>query len=308
MKNFYYCVDVGGTYIKAGVVDEKGKILFKDKCPTNLKTNSLAENIIILLKNIENSSGFELKKALGLGVACPGMIDSTNGIVKFAGNLNLTNYPLEMEMKKFTKVPIKLANDADAATLAELILGSGKGFGSAFMFTFGTGVGGGFALNGHLLPVNYSGEIGHMKLFSNGIKCTCGEEGCYETMASTAALIRQTKEAVKNNPNSLLNTYPLESISGKTIFEFLDKDKTAKEVFDRFITYAGTGIVNIVNTLNPDVIIIGGAISAQKDVVLKPLTKYVNEHVFKRHGNEKVEIKIAKFTNDAGIIGARFLF
>lgn len=312
MKNYFYCADVGGTYIKGGVVSDTGAVLAQKQSKTLpfSRTSTLAAQIKSLFDDIERQFEYPISRSGGLGIGLPGLVDSKSGTLKFSGNLHLKNYNLTKELQQYYQVPIKIANDADLATIAEQNFGAGRGVDNFVFVTVGTGIGGGFVFGGKPLSnyINYSGEIGHMKLSEKGL-CTCGQIGCCETFASTKALTEMTKDAMNANPKSLMWTkYNLETVSGKTVFEFKDSDPTAKEVFDRFIQGLGTVIANLVNIFMPQLVVIGGAISAQKLALTKPLEEYVNSHIFAKHINYKVKMKAAKLSNNSGIIGASCLF
>lgn len=313
MENYFYCIDIGGTAIKGGIVSENNEILFQDKVLTNPTENPdyLSERIFSLIDNLGAKSNLSINNSKGLGIGSPGMVDSDEGIIKFSGNLKLKNYNLLKSLQKKISVPIKIANDADLATLAEQYVGAGKGYKNFVMLTIGTGIGSGIVINGKLLGLSspYSGEIGHMKTSDSGIKCSCGETNCFEALASTKALIRMTREEMQQNPNSAMwSKYNLSSVTGKTIFEFLKTDSSAKKVFKQYIKNLGNGIVSIYNIFMPDAIIIGGAISNQKDVLLDPLKKYTDSHIYAKNIDYKTNILIASATGDAGILGAKFLF
>lgn len=312
MEKYYYSVDVGGTFIKGGIIGEDGSVLSTDSLKTVPGgTNYLAESIIILLEKLEKSSGYEISKSQGVGIGLPGLIDTVNGVLRFSGNLKLRDYPIVEELQKKISVPIKIANDADVATLAEGFYGAGKGFNNYMMVTIGTGIGGGIVVGGKLLSefANFSGEIGHIKTTNKKVKCSCGEYGCFEALASTKALVQMTSETMKNNPSSKMwSAYTPDMANGKTVFEFLGEDKVADDLFEEYISYLGDGIVSLVNVFVPEIIIVGGAISAQKSKLTAPLEKYVNEHIYTKNVGYKVKITTAKYTGNAGLIGGRCLF
>ena len=311
--DIYFSIDIGGTTIKGGVVDEDNNLLcksFVNTCPV-LDSDYLTDSILELIKKLEDASGYKISDASGLGIGSPGIVDCKNGIIGFSGNLKVKNYPLVENLKKHINIPIKLANDADVATLAEMYVGAGMPYNNFIMLTLGTGIGGGIVVGGKLLA-NYSpygGEIGHIKTSNSGVKCTCGEKNCFEALASTKALINITKQAMKNNPDSKMwSKYNLSNVDGRTIFEFLKTDKTAKDVFNEYITNLGNGIVSLYNILCPEAIIIGGAISNQKDIILPPLTKYVNNHIYVKNIDYTANIIPAQLRGEAGILGAKCLF
>ncbi len=311
MKKYYFSVDVGGTFIKAGIIDKDGNVLFSDSLKTEPgSTNYLAESIVILLEKLEKTSALKIAKSQGVGIGLPGLIDCENGILKFSGNLELKDYPIKAELEKKISVPIKIANDADVATLAEKCYGSGKGHKNFLMITIGTGIGGGIVVNNNLLGLTlpYSGEIGHI-VTGNKTKCSCGETGCYEASASTKALVKMTSDAMIKNPDSKMwTTYTPAMVTGKTVFEYLETDETAKKVFENYIQMLGDGLVSLVNIFAPEVIVVGGAISAQKSKLLLPLETYVNKHIYAKNAGYSVKLVTAKYTGNAGIIGGKCLF
>lgn len=313
MDKFYFCVDVGGTAIKAGIVDQHNNILHKAKIKTTVtnEPNYLADSIMVIIKMLEKESSLLLENSAGLAIGAPGLVDSSKGIIKFSGNLKLTNYPLKETLEKQVTVPVKVANDADIATLAELHAGAGKPYKNFIMLTLGTGIGSGIVVNGKLLSdfLPLSGEIGHIKIANTGEPCSCGDYDCFEAHASTKALVRLTANAMRENPKSKMwSECTPETANGKTIFNFLDTDATAKQVFEKFIENLGTGIVSLINIFAPEAIVIGGAISNEKDIILKPLQTYVNKRIYIGNIGIKSNIVIAEQTGNAGIIGGKFLF
>lgn len=315
MKRYYYAIDVGGTGTKGGIVDEKNNLLFRDSIRTDLSQyeNSLAKSIFALINKLEQKSNLPIAKAKGLGIGIPGEIDTKNGIVCVSNNLKLYNYPIIEELKKYLKIPIKIINDANAATLAEFKIGAAKNFKNFVMLTLGTGIGGEIFFNGKSLSSisPFSGEIGHIKI--NGCKnkkCACGEYDCYELYGSTRALSSQTKEAMlKNKHSKMWKTFNEHNVNGRTVFEYLNKDETANEVFDQYIKYLGTGIVSIANLILPEAVIIGGSISNEKEILTNPLEKFVNEHIYAKNVTGcHIKIIPAELGANAGIIGAKNLF
>lgn len=315
MKNlkFYYSIDVGGTDIKGGVVSETGVILYSAKTPTrpNLATFDLCQSIITLCEKLEKLSGYKLSEAIGLGIGLPGLIDSKRGILRHSGNLRLVNYPLKSKLEKTVRVPIKIANDADIATLSELYFGAGKKYQNFVLLSIGTGIGGGAVIGG--VPIsaacNYSCEFGHIKVTNEKIACTCGSYGCFEAVASSRALNIQIKNKLRIKQNSkMLNKYSVGEVDGKILFDYLKKDKVADEIFEEYIEKLGNGIVSIVNIFSPDAVVISGAISAQKDKLLKPLEMFVNKNIYSSNAGKSVKFIVAKEIGNAGILGGMCLF
>ena len=306
MSKYYYCIDVGGTDIKAGIVDSENNIIARSKTPTKtyFEKSSLAETLFEIMKELESTTNLAVDKASGIGIGLPGLVDDNAGVIKYINSLKIKNYNIKEDLKKYTDVPVRLANDAELATLAEFKLGAGKGHNNLAMLTIGTGIGSGIIVDGKPLrsSMPFACELGHISI-------TQDENESFERLASTKALVNQTREAMENNTSSKMwQTYTPETVSGKTVFEYKDIDQTAKDVFERYIRFLGTGVVTVYNIFTPEVIVIGGGVSGQKSALIKPLTEYVNSHIFTKNIGQKVKIISAKFMNDAGILGARCLF
>ena len=305
MKDYYFCIDVGGTDIKGGIVGKNNSILFTEKIKTEKSSDgkNLEDCIFELIKKLELCSGLSAKNALGLGLGFPGLVDSKTGTLKFIPSLNLVEYNIVKNLENTLKIPVKIANDAELALLAEQTLGAGKGYKNFALITLGTGVGSGIVINGKPLrsTLPFSCELGH--------NYTSDYSNRLDKFVSTSALIAQTQKAMQENPKSKMwSTYSLETVSGKTVFDYKDSDETAKTVFNSFIKNLGTQIVGLCNIISPDIIIIGGGISSQGENLTKPLEDYVNENMFLKIIGKKIKITSAKFLNDAGFLGARCLF
>lgn len=304
MNKYYFCIDVGGTDIKGGIIDENYNILCEDKISSyEIRTNgTLDKSILNIIKILEEKSGLQINSSSGLGIGLPGLVDDKK--IKYLGNLNLKEYDIIGKLQKTITIPIKISNDAELALLAEQKLGAGKGYNNFSLLTLGTGVGLGLVINGQnlrsILP--FSCEYGH-NLF---MQDTSGD---LEGMVSTRSLVNQTRNAMQNNLSSKMWTkYNLENVSGKTVFEFKDTDETAKMVFDNYIKNLGVAIVNLYNIFTPEVVVLGGGISKQGKNLTTPLENFVNENIFIKSIGKKVKIVTAKHHNNAGILGARCLF
>ncbi len=313
VDKFYFCIDIGGTALKGGIVSADNNLLCVQKIKTEPETlpDYICKRIMALIELLQTASGKMLKDAQGLAIGVAGLVNSKCGEVKYSPNLNLKEYPLKRKLEKFIDIPIMVANDADVATLAEKNLGAGKIYNNFIMLTIGTGIGCGIVIDGKLLGISvpYSSEIGHMKTTDSGLKCACGDSNCFEALASTKALVAQTKAAMKANPQSKMwSKYTLASVNGKTVFEFLDSDPTARKVFNNYIEHLGNGIVSLYNIFMPEAVVLGGAISCSKDKLTKPLSKFVDKHIYASNIGIKSNIISAEFTGDAGIVGGRFLF
>lgn len=305
----YIGIDLGGTNIAVGCVTADGTILKKDSAPT-LSGRSYIEivkDMAALCKSVVNSAGADINEIKAIGIGSPGTVDSTSGTVVFAGNLHLEKAPIAEELGKYFDIPIHMENDANAAAYGEYIA-CGHDTDSFVFITLGTGVGGGVIINKQIYRgFNGAGaEIGHMTLEMDGEQCTCGKKGCFECYASVTALRRQTKEMMDLCPDSLMNEWVKKEghISGRTAFECARKgDAAAIKVRDKYIRYIAEGIVSVVNIFQPEILVIGGGISRENDVILKPLKEVVYNYDFNKF-MPKTDIRIAKLFNDAGIVGA----
>lgn len=311
MKN-YVGIDIGGMTIKGMIVSEEGAILASDSICTGSEKGGLVmcDNIIELTNRMYKEAGVQKKDTVGVGVGCPGVIDSENGEVVFAGNLNLKNFPLALILGKELGLPIKITNDANAAALGEAKFGAGKDYHDSVMVTLGTGVGGGIVIDGKLFEGNKSAgaEIGHMVIERFGERCTCGRRGCFEAYASASALMKHTRLAMENNPGSdMWKTYNLDTVTGKTPFDYCEHDIAAREVVDWYLRYLACGLTNIANIFRPEIIMIGGGVSEQGEKLTKPLQQLVNQELL--GGCEYAPVKIVKATlgSKAGALGAAAL-
>lgn len=306
-------IDIGGTGIKGIIIDEKGNVFAKDSIPTEAErgADNLAENVSAMIENMLKKSGIAKSDISGVGIGCPGLIDSRHGNVVFAGNLNIKNYPLPAEISKRTGLLARITNDANAAALGEAHFGAGKKYEDSILVTLGTGVGGGIVIGGRLFEGGSSAgtEIGHIVTVENGIKCTCGRRGCFERYASARALTAQTRAAMEKNPNSLMwETYDKNSVCGKTPFDYMDEDPVAKAVVDGYIKHLACGIINVANVFRPQVVMLGGGVSEQGERLTAPLQEIVDRELFA--GTEYAPVKIVKATlgSDAGAFGAAALW
>lgn len=303
----YLGIDLGGTNIAVGVVDEEARLLRKMSAPTpkNVPCCQLAEAIADLCRRLMEDMALSAEEVAGVGLGSPGQIDMDNGVIVFAGNLGLRNAPIVEELSKRLGMHTVVLNDADAAAYGEVAAGAARGAASAVTITLGTGVGCGVVLPGGVIR---PGEGGHMVIVYDGEPCTCGRKGCFEAYASATALIRQTKIAMVKAPQSRLWEIcggELENVTGKTLFDALALgDATAKEVFDAYVHYVACGITNIVNLVQPEMVCVGGGISGAGEVLLAPLRKLVQADQFPMGDGRVTRIEVCQLGNDAGIIGA----
>jgi len=303
----YLGIDVGGTTVKGLLADEKGTALCEGAYPTPDSDGDLADCIEMLAENLVRRAGAVFSEVAGIGVGCPGIVDSDSGNVVFAGNLNLNNYPLKQKLSQKFNIPVKVCNDANAAALGEARFGAGKGYTDSVLITLGTGVGGGIIIGGKLFEGYKSAgaEIGHMVIERGGAPCSCGRRGCFEAYCSAKALTEKTKEAMEDNTASeMWRGYTYDTADGRTAFEYMDTDPTAKRVADWYFRYLSCGIINIVNIFRPQVIMMGGGVAAQGSRLTEPLQKLVDKEIFGGTDYAPVKIVCATLGNRAGAYGA----
>lgn len=301
----YIGFDVGGTTIKGIVIDEEGKLYGEDSVPTG-RGEEIADNAVLLFNKLSATITGEIK---GIGMGSAGVIDSENGTVVLANNLKLKNFPLAKIVEERCGVPTKITNDANAAALGEARFGAGKDYVDSVLVTLGTGVGGGVVIGNKLFEGNKSAgaEIGHMVINSDGNRCTCGRRGCFEAYSSATALIKMTKRAMEDNPGSAMwQTYTSDTATGKTAFDYKDTDIAANEVVTKYIKYLACGLINIANIFRPQVIMLGGGVSAQRENLTVPLQAFLDRETFAA-SYAPVKVITATLGSSAGAYGAAAL-
>lgn len=308
-------IDLGGTNIVAGIVDENYKI----KATAHKKTlaprsaEEIADDMAKTAFEAADKAGIAIDRISSFGIGTPGSVEAKTGTVIYANNLNFHNVPLAKMMKARIGRDFSVANDADSAAYGEYVAGAGMGAKDFVMITLGTGVGGGVILDGRIRSGfnGAGGELGHTVIQMNGEACTCGRDGCFEAYASATALIRQTKQAMIKNSSSIMWEIcdgDLSKVSGLTSFDAMRKgDETGKQVVDTYISYLSVGITNLINIFQPEVFCIGGGVSKEGDTIIKPLERIVHSDNYARSIEKKTVIKAARLGNDAGIIGAAFI-
>ncbi|MGI6563175.1 MAG: ROK family protein [Clostridia bacterium] len=312
---YYLGIDVGGMSVKVGIVDEKGNILLKDKFETG-RDRSYEEIIRDIgefsVKMIEKSGvGMENIKSVGIGI--PGTPDCKNGLLVYANNLSFRNAPFRADLKKYFDCPIYIDNDANVAALAEAVAGVCKGVSVSMTITLGTGIGSGLVIDGKIFGgFNYAApEIGHMVIVQDGYPCTCGRYGCWEAYASATGLIRMTREYAQRFPDSEIHRIcggDLSKVDARTAFKAKRAgDFAAKLVIQDFTKYLATGIVNLINLFQPEVLAVGGGLSHEGDYLMDDVKKIVYSEIYSKDPVPQCRIEYAKMGNDAGIVGAAFL-
>jgi glucokinase len=309
---YYIAIDLGGTNIKAGIIDENGLTIRKESVKTGKDRTSseIINDMANLCKYISKEEKIPFDKIEAIGIGAPGSIDSKNGVIVYSNNLNWDKVNLTEQLQKLTGKRAFVTNDANAAALGEAKYGSGKNYSDSVLITLGTGVGGGIVIDGKLFEGYKSAgaEVGHMVIIENGEQCTCGRKGCFEAYSSATALIRDTKNSMKYHKNSKMweiAEYDIEKADGRTAFLAARQgDPFGKEVVEMYIQHLSEGIVNLVNILRPQVVILGGGVCNEGEYLLNPLKELVSLKMYGGCEYAPVELKIASLGNDAGLLGA----
>ncbi len=310
-------IDLGGTNIAIGLCNEKLEILDKDSIPTRAQREGeeIVRDMAALCKTLVTRNGLTEKDIARVGIASPGSIDDIGGIVEYSNNIRMENFPICDIFKKYFPVEkVYIANDANAAALAEDLAGAAKGSRVSLMITLGTGVGGGVIMDHKIYAgsVNSGGtELGHTVICAGGRQCTCGRRGCFEAYASATALTKATKEKmeelkIKGIPSRLFEVAEKEGkVSARTAFDAMRLgDAYGKMLVDEYIFYLAEGVTNMINIFQPDVLTIGGGVCNEKDYLMVPLLRHVDREQYTRDNKKKTKVLIAALKNDAGIIGA----
>ena len=305
----YIGIDVGGTNLKAGLVDEDGRILAVERTPLEVQgAEAFAETTVRLAEAAAQAGGARREEIQCVGMGLPGAV--SGGDIVYTTNIPLRDVPIADLFRRRWEVPVVLGNDADCAAVGEYLFGAGRGCRDAAVVTLGTGVGCGLILGGKLRGGPITSEAGHLTVCHGGEPCNCGRRGCWEQYASATGLIRMTRAAMAAHPESLLHQLAAESgVEGRTAFQAAEAgDETALAVCREFVGYLADGVISLANILRPEVVAIGGGVAAAPEhLLLEPLRRRVGELCFSRHGGRTTRILRAELGNDAGIIGAALL-
>lgn len=312
-------IDLGGTNIAAGLVNEKFEIIAKESTPTLVGRPNLeiVRDIAALANKLCADAGIALSDVASLGIASPGIVDDATGCVVYANNLDFRNFPILPELHKLLDIAeMHIENDANAAAWGEAIAGAAKGSKSSVMITLGTGVGGGIVDGGKVYKGfnNAAGELGHIVIRVDGRPCTCGRHGCWEAYSSATGLINMTKEKIEECKQTGRETVMTRlvaekgKVNGRTAFDGKRLgDAAACEVVDEYIKYLASGITSMINIFQPEVLSIGGGISNEGQYLLDLVIPKVREQQYGTGLVPMTDIRIAQLRNDAGIIGAAVL-
>ena len=313
---YYIGIDIGGTNLKAGLVDEGYQITATKKQPLQFTSmEQMGKTLAKMATDLVEENQVPREQVASVGMGFPGPVDDRRGVVIKTVNIPIRFMPVaEIFHRCWDGVPVHLGNDADCAALGEYYHYEDKNIESLILVTLGTGIGTGILLNGkiHTGVNGCAGEGGHIVIVHNGDQCTCGRKGCWERYASANALIRQTTAAMDEHPDSAmwgLVGGALNRVDGRTAFEAMRKgDVAARAVVDQYLEYLAEGLSNFVNIFQPEVIALGGGVSHERDEdLLVPLQSMVLEQCFGREAEKHPRLVKAKLGNDAGIIGAALL-
>ena len=309
-------IDLGGTNIVVGVVDENYEIAASAKRKTMAPrpASDIADDIAATCFDALSTAGITMADIENIGLGTPGAVNSEKGVISFANNLKFFDVDMGALLKERLGKHVYIENDANCAAYGEFLAGAGRGTKDFIAVTLGTGVGGGIIIDGKIYSGfnGAGGELGHTVIQMNGERCSCGRTGCFEAYASATALIRQTKQAMIRYPESIMWDIVernIDAVDGKTAFEAMRRgDEAGIGVVDSYIQYLAVGIANIINTFQPQAICIGGGISKEGKNLTDPINRLVKGENYARNIDTSTEIKVAALGNDAGVIGAACLY
>ncbi len=312
---YYLGIDLGGTNIAAGVVNENHEIVAE--CSVKTGSERPAEKVIddmaAVAVEAAKKAGISMDEIEWVGVGAPGTANKATGVIEYSNNLDWYDVPLVEMLESRLNKKVYIENDANAAAYGEYVAGSAKDVDISIMVTLGTGVGGGIIINNSIYTgFNFAGaELGHTVIVVDGRDCTCGRKGCLEAYASATGLIRTTKEHMEKDKSSKMWEIvggDISKVNGRTAFDAMRADDAeGKAAVDEYIKYLACGITNIINTFQPDMLCIGGGISHEGDYLMKPLLEIVSKEVYSRNSARNTQIVAASLGNAAGIIGAALL-
>ena len=312
-------VDLGGTNIAVGIVNEKFEIVAQDSTPTLVERPSveIVDDIAMLCQRLCDKLGLTIDDVDSVGIAAPGIVDDETGEVIYANNLKFQHFPiLPLLRERFPAKEMHIDNDANAAAWGEAVAGAAKGSKSSVMITLGTGVGGGIVADGKVFKGfnSAAGELGHIVIEVDGRPCTCGRLGCWEAYSSATGLINMTKEKLaeceaQNRKTAMTDIVAQKGkVNGRTAFDGMRMgDEAAKEVVDTYVKYLASGLASMINIFQPEVLSIGGGISNEGQFLLDLVTPLVRKQQYGTGLVPMTDIRIAQLRNNAGIIGAAVL-
>ncbi|MBM7624192.1 ROK family glucokinase [Sporohalobacter salinus] len=311
MAKYVIGVDLGGTKILTALANLQGEIVAKDRLSTEAEQGKkkVIDRILTTIDQVLTKSNLTKKEIEAIAIGSPGPLNVEEGIIYQAPNLGWKNVNLKQVLESKLDIPVFVENDANAAALGAKWFGVGQNKDNLIYLTISTGIGSGIIIDGKLYhgASDSSGEVGHMVIEANSdIKCNCGDYGCWEAIASGTALGRLAREKINSGSSSLMKELvdSVEEIDGKIVTQAAAQgDKVAQKVLQRVINYLGTGISNLINILNPEIIVIGGGVSQAGDMVLEPIRDIALKRAMETPAKE-VEIVPTQLGDDIGVIGA----
>ena len=307
-------IDVGGTGIQFGAVDETMNILAEKSIPTetSIPVPEQIKKMADAVVSTAEAAGCTMEQVASVGVGIPGIANPSTGVIDRCPNMGWFHVPFRDEFRKYISVPLFIDNDANVAALAESVAGVSAGTSSSVFITIGTGIGSGIIMNGKIWSGFHGvgGELGHVIFALGGVPCTCGNRGCLERYCSATALIRMGREAVALQPDSLILKSvgnDITKIEARTVIDAArENDPVAVDVYSRWIHQLAQALANVVNFLDPEVIVLGGGVSKAGDFLLDPLRREYSQYVL--YNDLPIpDIKLAVLGSKAGIIGAAML-
>lgn len=304
----YIGLDLGGTNVKAGVVDDRGRSLSKLSMPTvaDQGPDAVMDLLAEAARRAVADAGMTLKDVAGIGVGCPGVMDAEAGLIVGAPNLpGFRDVPVNQMVRDRTGLPTFVENDANAAAMGEFWAGSGKAgdVRDLVMLTLGTGIGGGIITDGHVFHggFNIGAEIGHLIINVNGDLCGCGQRGCLEAYASATNTVRRASEAITAGGTSSLKNG---QFTAQDVFEAAKAgDELATKIIDETALYLGVAVVSLCRLLDPKMVVFAGGMILAGDMLFDRIRQAVDQHNW-NITEPRVQIVPAKLGNDAGFIGA----
>lgn len=313
MEKFILGIDIGGTTVKIGIVNEDGNIHSKWEIPTNIENQgaSIAKDIWSSVQVKLATLKIENESLQGIGIGAPGFIDEETGLVYKAVNIGWENFDLANQFRELADLPVYVANDANVAALGENWVGAGNQANNLIAVTLGTGVGGGIIANGAMISGENgtAGEIGHITIDPEGYECNCGNRGCLETITSATGMVRQAMALIEKHPESELTVHYNKqgSITTKDIFDLANQgDQLSEQIIHHTADVLGFAISNIAVVVNPSKILIGGGVSQAGESFISQIETQFRKYALPRV-SEICEFKVAELGNDAGMIGAAYL-